>query len=83
VTSTIDKVVERLISSMSVEDLTTSIGLIPVFVLIVLLLQQELVRALDGPRLKSQMRAMGAIVFPLLFTFAVIVVTRAIDLISD
>jgi hypothetical protein len=79
----IDKVVEHLIGSASVEDLTTSIGLIPVFVLIVLLVQQELVRALDGPRVRSQMRAMSAVVLPLLFTFAVILVTRAIDLIND
>ena len=81
-TSTISKVVEDLISSHSVEELTTSVGLVPVVLLLLLLVQQELVRALDGPRLMSQVRALNATIVPLLGAFAVVIVTRAIDLIK-
>jgi hypothetical protein len=81
-TSTVTDVTRDLILSKSVETLTTSIGVVAVVLLIVLLVQEELVRVLDGPRAGKQVRALGVAIVPLFASFVVTVTTRAIDLIQ-
>ena len=56
------------------------VGIVAIAVLVVLLVAQELVRALDGPRVRDQVRALGAAAYPLLLAFAVVILTRAAEL---
>jgi hypothetical protein len=79
-TSTVTDATRDFILSHSHNALTTSVGVVAIALLIVLLAQQELVRALDGTRLREQMRALNAFVGPLLLASGIVIVTRAAEL---
>jgi H+/Cl- antiporter ClcA len=59
----------------SYSQITASVGVVAIVLLIVLLIEQEFIRALRGGGSSSK-RTLQVAIVPLLITFAVIVVTR-------
>ena len=79
-TSSVSETARDFILSHSIDFLTTSVGVVAIGLLIALLIEQELVRALEGPRVKLQMRALNAAVLPLLLVFLIVIVSRAAEI---
>jgi hypothetical protein len=80
VTPTVNETTRDFILSRSVDDVTTTVGLVVIALLVALLVAQELARAAGGPRVREQVRALGAPAFPLLAAFAVVIMVRAAEL---
>jgi hypothetical protein len=79
-TSTVTQVTIATIASSTDETLSTTLGAIVILLLIVLLFQKELARALGGPRSRTRMQVLDIAIIPLLLAFALIVVMRFVDL---
>jgi hypothetical protein len=66
---------QHALEHASYSQITTSVGVVAIVLLIVLLIEHELIRALRS-RGSSSQRILQVAIVPLLITFAVIVVTR-------
>jgi len=65
--------------SNTYESLSTTLGLIVSLLLIVLLVQKELIRALGGSRSRAWMRALDKAIVPLLLMFGLIMILRLVN----
>jgi H+/Cl- antiporter ClcA len=65
----------RALEHASYSQITTSVGVVAIVLLIVILIENELIRAIRGGGSSSQ-RILKVAIVPLLITFAVIIVTR-------
>ncbi len=75
--STVSETTRRLLASRDFETLTTTIDVLVLALLIILLLEQVLVRAYRGPDANHSRDLADVIIWPLVLAFAVIVVARA------
>ncbi len=76
-TSTVSDVTRSLLGSDAYEALATTLDVIAVLLLIVLLVEQELVRAYFGGAGRSRVKPLGIAITPLVLAFVVIAVARA------
>jgi hypothetical protein len=79
-TPTVNETTRDFVLSRSVEDVTTSAGIVAIALLVALLVLQELARAREGPRERDQTRILTAMVVPLLASFTAVILTRAAEL---
>lgn len=80
-TTTVSKVTTTAITTHSFSTLTTTVGLIAIGILIVLLVQKELLRAVGGPRAAAGARIANAAIAPLLLTLFLTVIVRIVPLV--
>jgi hypothetical protein len=71
---------QRLVDLQSYYERSASIGVVAVLLLLVLLVEREVLRALDDDRGRSAARTLGIAIEPLLLTFVVIVAVRLVIL---
>ena len=79
-TPTVDDTTRDFILSRSVEDVTTSVGVVAIALLVALLVVQELARARDDERSVDQTRVLTASIAPLLVAFFTVIMVRAAEL---
>jgi hypothetical protein len=79
-TPIVNETVRDFVLSNSVDDVTTSVGIVAIALLVALLVLQELVRSREGPREHDQTRVVTASVVPLLIAFTAVILTRAAEL---
>jgi hypothetical protein len=80
-TSTVTEVTRMIILSSNYGRLSNSLSLIVILLLVVVLAQKELMRALGSSRSKTWMRALDIAIVPLWLAFGVMVIRRLIALI--
>jgi hypothetical protein len=74
-TTTVTEATKKFILSNSY-DVFTSVGIIAILLLVVLMIEQELLRAYGGPRARTGVQIANGFIIPLAFAFAVIVILR-------
>ena len=77
-TSTVTETTRSFLEAANYERLATGVDAIAVVLLIVLLVEQELIRAYLGPAARGRLQAMNVAAVPLLAAFALIVVLRTL-----
>lgn len=77
-TATVSDLTRELAVSDAHESLATVVDVTAIVLLLVLLVEQEVVRAYGGASAGSRVRALGVGVVPLALAFAVIVVSRTV-----
>jgi hypothetical protein len=77
VTSTVTELTTTFLRSESYESLAATIDVIAVALLVVLLVEQELIRAHGGSSARTRIRPFAIVIGPLLVAFVVILVARA------
>lgn len=80
-TSTVTAATQMAIRSTTYGWLSTGLGLIVILLLIALLVQKELMRALNHPRSELWLRTLDIALVPLTLAFGFIMLMRLIDLI--
>jgi hypothetical protein len=76
--STVTTTTVSMITSTTVA-LAASLGLIGILTLLSLLIQKELVTAVDSPRARAFGRVLNVAIVPLLMAFALVVVVRVAE----
>ncbi len=79
-TPMVNETTRDFVLSQSVDDVSTSVGVVAIALLVSLLVVQELLRAHEGARAREQVRVFTAGITPLLFAFAAVIMTRAAEL---
>jgi hypothetical protein len=79
-TTTITKATSTFIQSSTSASVSTTVGLIAILLLVALMIEQELLRAYDGPRARMGIEIVKGLIVPLLLAFVVIVVLRFADI---
>ena len=79
-TSTVTELTFTTIVSNTYDALSMIFGGIAILLLLVLLVQKELVRALGGPQSRTWMQALNTAIVPLLLAFGFVVVVRFVNL---
>lgn len=80
-TSIVNSFTVATLSSNSYDDLSATIGLLTIFILILLLILRELMRVVGGARRHTWARTLDIAIAPLLITFALIIIARLLSLI--
>ena len=80
-TATITRLTMDTIASSSYDALSTTFGVIAIVLLIALLAQKELMRAMGGTRARTWRRALDTMIAPLVLVFGMIVIIRLVGLI--
>jgi predicted Na+-dependent transporter len=80
-TSTVTAATQMTIHSTTYGWLSTGLGLIVILLLTALLVQKELMRALDHPRSEIWLRTLDIAIMPLILGFGFIMLMRLINLI--
>jgi hypothetical protein len=81
VTSSINQSVIDFLSSTHYDAVSTTVGLAAAAALTILLVEREAVRGFGGERAKRWIHGLDIAVFPLLLSFAVVVILRLLDLV--
>lgn len=81
-TSTVTQVTRDTILSTPYEVLSATIGVATILLLIVLLVEQELMRAVGGLRSEAGRKGLTIAIVPLLLSFALIMVARFQDILN-
>lgn len=76
----ISDAVRALIHSKSYRSTALGIDIVATLLLLFLLVEVELIRAWDAAQGRAAVRVLGIAIFPLLFSFILIVVVRALGL---
>lgn len=79
-TGTVTTVTRSIIESTPYGTLSTTVGLVAILLLVVLLVQQELLRSAGTPRTRPGERALTIAIAPLLLASAVIMAVRLASL---
>jgi hypothetical protein len=79
-TATVTEVTISTIMSNSSDTLSTTLGIIATLLLLVLLVQKEIISALDNPRAKRWADTLNIAIVPLLLAFGLVVAIRFTDL---
>jgi hypothetical protein len=82
VTATVTSLATRALTLASYENLSTSIGLVVIGVLVSLLLVRDLGPMLRGGNAPREWRALDMAIVPLLIVFTIIVVARLAELLG-
>ena len=77
-TSTVTEVTKRFIELQAGDAITNGAGLVAVLLLIALLVEKELLRAVSAPWTRIAIWAFNCMIVPLLLTFARIVVAHLV-----
>ncbi|MCA1563073.1 MAG: hypothetical protein LC804_23385 [Acidobacteria bacterium] len=77
-TSTVNDLTARLLSSTDHEALSVRVDVIVIALLTVLLVEHELLRAYLGPRVRLRLHPLAVASAPLLVAFGLIVVVRSV-----
>jgi hypothetical protein len=81
-TSIVTEVTRVTIESYSYDNLSTTIGILVVVLLVVLLIQKELIRGFNGSRSRICMQVLDIAIVPLLLTFSLMVIMHFVDLLK-
>ncbi len=81
-TSIVTEVTRVTIESYSYDNLSTTIGILVVVLLVVLLIQKELIRGFNGSRSRIWMQVLDIAIVPLLLTFSLMVIMHFVDLLK-
>lgn len=81
-TATVTDMTVFTIASSNYDALSTTFGVIAIVLLIALLIQKELMRAIGGKHAKAWRRALDTMIAPLVLVFGMIVIIRLIGLIN-
>lgn len=81
-TITVTQVTRDTILSTPHEVLSETVGVATILLLIVLLIEQELMRAVGGLRSEAGRKALTIAIVPLLLSFALIMFTRFQDILN-
>ena len=79
-TAIITEVTRAMIASTTADTRTASLGVTAIFLLVALLIQKELTRAVGGPLAKTWQQTLNTAIAPLLVAFGVVMVVRFADL---
>jgi hypothetical protein len=82
-TSSINRAITDFLTSTDYDAISTTVGLAAVVALLVLLVQREAVRAYWGNNRPRWIHGLDVAVFPLLVSFATIVLLRLLQLLPD
>jgi hypothetical protein len=82
-TATVTEVTRTSILSNNYASILTTLNLIVILLLVIMLTQKELIRALGSDHLRAWMRALDIGIIPLLISFSLIILTRIIDLLAS
>jgi hypothetical protein len=74
-------ITKMIVLSRTYEPLSTGLGLLVILLLIVLLVQKELIRALEGRRSSRWLRFLDLAIAPLVLIFGLIMLLRLFNLI--
>ena len=79
-TSSINRALIEYLTATDYDAISTTVGLAAVVALFVLLVEREAVRAYGGDRARRWIRGLDVAVFPLLVSFATIMLLRLLQL---
>ena len=82
-TAIVTELTKDAILSSSSGDVTTTLGIIAIVLLLVLLIQSEFLRAVGGSRSQLWRQALNVIIGPLLFVFVLIVAVRIVEYLNS